>query len=463
MPRRLTVATVTALALVAPAARAFPPTPLTTYSTSTNVRLVANVPTGVGVGGRFSGSYYFHTTARSTGYGGPSGDALSDGGLWVFDVKQPESPKIVAHVPLPLWQNEDVDLSEKRKILLVALDRRTSVAPAPNPANAPQLPGVLFVYDIADPTQPLLKSALPLPAEVGTAPDGTRLWGAGHTASCVLDCTYAYVSGARDEGVLVVDLRDPAKPKVAGTVKTPAGAGYKTYQPGLVHDVNVDRYGNVWMSGTGGTAMYAPVRDPLRPRLVATTSAADNERTNQVIHHNTMRLDRQHVLLSEETFNGCGAEDPWSADPQGGRFQTWRIDLAAKRLVPVAVFSKRIPGVRTCSSHWFDRNRHGVVADAFFQAGVRFFDVRDPAAMRQIGWFRPSDTAAGQAQFVPGRSDLVYVSDYYRGLDVIKIDDGGAGAAEVGGEGQNAPLVPMSKITFEPSEAWGYACPVPML
>ena len=464
MPRRLLVASITALALLTPAAFAYPPTPLTTYSASANVRLVRNVPTGVGVGGKFSGGYYFQTTARSTGYRGPSGDAISDGGLWVFDVKDPENPQVAAHLPLPLWQNEDVELSAKRKILLVAMDRRTSTAPAPAPVDSPQLPGVLFVYDIADPTLPVLKSALALPAEVGTDKNGKRLHGAGHTASCVLDCRYAYLTGARDGSVLVVDLRDPANPKVMGTVRTPAGNAHKAYDPGLVHDVNVDRYGDVWMSGTGGTALYAPVRDPMKPRLIATTSAADNARTNQVIHHNTMRLDRDTVLLSEESFNACGADDPASAEPQGGRFQTWRIDRAAKRLVPLALFSKKVPGVRSCSSHWMDVNKNAVVADAFFEAGTRFFDVRDPGVLRQVGWWRPNDGAAGQAQYVPGRPDLVYVSDYLRGLDILKIDDGGAGADEVtGAEGGGESPLPVSRLRFEPNGDFGYACPLPVL
>ncbi|HVF04339.1 MAG TPA: hypothetical protein VNA20_05840 [Frankiaceae bacterium] len=459
MPRRYALAAVAAVALAAPTAVAYPATPLTTYSTSPNVRLLANIPTGVGVGGKFSGGYYFHTTARSTGYRGPSGDAVSDGGLWVFDVENPEAPTVAAHVPLPLWQNEDVDLSPKRKILLIALDRRTSTAPAPVPVDSPQLPGVLFVYDIAEPTRPVLRSALPLPAEVGTK-DGKRLHGAGHTASCVLDCTYAYVSGARDGSVLVVDLRDPDDPKVAGTVATPAGRAHKAYDPGLVHDVSTDAYGNVWMAGTGGTAMYAPVRDPLEPRLLAVTTTADNDRTNQVIHHNVTRLDRHHVLLSEEAFNGCGAADPWSDEPQGGRFQTWRIDRDTKRLVPLALFSKRVDGVRTCSSHWMDVNRHDVVADAFFEAGTRFFDVTDPTRLRQVGWFRPDDGAAGQAQYVPGRPDLVYVSDYLRGLDILKIDGGGAGARTVV-ERATAPAA-RPLIRFEPSADLGYACPVPV-
>src|SRR3712207_9428144 len=91
--------------------RARRPPPLTTYSTSKNVRLIANVPTGVGVGGKFAGKYYFQTTARSATYGTP--DTVADGGLWVFDVSNPESPQVAAHLPLPVWQNEDVDLDRK--------------------------------------------------------------------------------------------------------------------------------------------------------------------------------------------------------------------------------------------------------------------------------------------------------------------------------------------------------------
>ncbi|HEU0129764.1 MAG TPA: hypothetical protein VFQ85_02090 [Mycobacteriales bacterium] len=455
--RRLPLALLAVAALLAPAAHAYPPTPLTVYSTSPNVRLVANVPTGVGVGGRFSGRYYFHTTARSTGYGGPDGDAASDGGLWVFDTALPETPRLVAHLPLPLWQNEDVDVSEARHVLLVAMDRRKSTAPLAEVKPTPYLPGVLFVYDVADPEHPALRSALTLPAEVGTAADGTPLPGAGHTATCVLDCAFAYVTGARDGGVLVVDLRDLDHPRVAGTVRSPAGDPYGAYVPGLVHDAHVDDYGDVWLSGTGGTAMYAPPRDPLRPRLLAATTPEDNARTNQVIHHNVRRLDRHTVLVTEEAFNGCGAADPWSAEPQGGRFQTWRIDRDAQRLVPVSLWSPRIEGVRSCSSHWFDVNAHGVVADAFFQAGVRFLDVRDPANVRQVGWFRPDDGVAGQAVFVPGRPDLVYVSDYHRGLDVLRVDGGGAGAPAV----TEPPAPPAPPPLAFAAAGPAAVCPVP--
>ena len=184
-----------------------------------------------------------------------------------------------------------------------------------------------------------------------------------------------------------------------------------------------------------------------------------------MIHHNTQRLDGDHVLLSEESFNACGADDPTSTEPQGGRFQTWRIDRVNARLVPLALFSKKIPGVRSCSSHWMDFNAHDVVADAFFEAGVRFFDVTAPTVLRQVGWFRANDGADGQAQYVPGRPDLVYVSDYLRGLDIVKIDNGGLGAPTVTGtEGTNPGLLDETPpLTFQPSSDFGYACPVPVM
>ncbi|HVF04338.1 MAG TPA: hypothetical protein VNA20_05835 [Frankiaceae bacterium] len=454
MSRRLPLAVLAALALTTPVARALPPTPLTEYSTSPNVRLLTNVPTGVGVGGKFSGGYYFQTTARAGGYGTP--DGVSDGGLWVFDVKNPESPQLAAHLPLPIWQNEDVDLSAKRKVLLISADRRRPAA------QTPTAPGVLFVYDIAEPTRPVLKSAFPLPAEVTDA-SGAAVGGAGHVANCILDCRYAYVTGARHGQLLVVDLADLAAPKVLGYVKTPAGTTTKAF-PSSTHDVHTDKYGNVWVAGSGGTAMYAPIKDPLKPKLLAATTAADNRRTNHLIHHNTMRLDKTTVLIGEEAFNGCGADEPAAHDdPQGGRFQTWRIDLKAKRLVPLDLFQKVIPGVSSCSNHWFDLNASKVVADAFYAGGVRFLDVRNPRNIRQVGWFRASDGAAGQAQYVPGRPDLVYVSDYLRGLDVIKIDAGGKNAKPAA-EGDDAVArVPAAKIEFRPSEDFGYACPVPVL
>jgi hypothetical protein len=459
MSRRLSLVAAALAVAIVPTARALPPTPMTTVSASPNVHLVSNFPAaGVAVGGKFAGKYYFLTTARSATYGAP--DAVSDGGLFVFDVANPESPQLVSHFPLPIWENEDVDLSLKRKVLLISADRKKTASPV---AESPILPGALFVYDISDMSKPLLKSTVTMPASVGTrASDGAPLGGPGHIANCILDCTYAYITGSRDRSVHVVDLRDLSAPKVIGTVQSPAGADHGTWAPGIIHDVNVDPSGNVWMTGSGGTALYAPIKDPLKPVLLAATAKADNVRTNSYIHHNSIRLTKDTVLVTEESYNGCGGEEPVASDdPVGGRFETWKIDLKHKRLVPIAVYSQLVPGVSTCSSHWFDVNASKVVADAWYEGGVRFLDVSNPKRIRQVGYLRTSDGAASQAQFVPGRPDLVYVADYLRGLDVVKIDNGGSRAKTV--SEVEVPVARTRPISFRTSGDYGYACPVPVL
>jgi hypothetical protein len=448
--RPLAVAALAAALSYAPVARALPPTPLSAVTASPNVHLVTNVPTGVGVGGKFAGHYYFQTTARSATYSAP--DGVSDGGLWVFDVAKPEAPSVVTHLPLPVWENEDVDLSLKRHVLLISADRKKTVSQV---TTSPVVGGVLFAYDITDLAHPLLKSVTPMPATVGTRSDGTPLGGAGHIANCILECAYAYLTGSRDGSVAVVDLRDLSAPKVLGTVNSPAGGDTAPWTPGIVHDVNVDRSGNVWMTGSGGTALYAPVKDPLHPRLLASTSRADNARTDSYIHHNSLRLDGSTVLVGEESFDGCGGGP---GDNVGGRFQSWRIDLRAKRLVPLSLYTQTVPGVQTCSSHWFDVNPGRIVADAWYEGGLRFLDLTNPRHVRQVGYLRTSDGAASQAQYVPGRPDLVYVSDYLRGLDVVRIDGAGARAKTVT-EGDVA-VARTRPITFGPSDDYGYACPV---
>ena len=459
MSRRLSLLVAAVAVAVAPTARALPPTPMTTVAASKNLHLVSNFPAaGVAVGGKFAGKYYFLTSARAATYGTP--DSASDGGLYVFDVSKPETPQLVSHLPLPIWENEDVDLSLKRKVLLISADRKKTASPV---AQSPNVPGVLFVYDITDMAKPLLKSTVAMPASVGEKADGTPLAGPGHIANCILDCTYAYVTGSRDRSVHVVDLRDLAAPKVIGSVQTPAGADHGVWAPGIVHDVNVDPTGHVWMTGSGGTALYAPVKDPLKPKLLASTAKNDNVRTNSYIHHNSLRLTANTVLVTEESYNGCGGEAPLEYDdPVGGRFETWRIDLKSKRLVPIAVYSQQVPGVSTCSSHWFDINANKVVADAWYEGGVRFLDVSNPKRIRQVGYLRTSDGSASQAQFVPGRPDLVYVADYLRGLDVLKLDNGGRKASTVS-EYDDAPLARTRSIQFAPSGDYGYACPVPLV
>src|SRR6478736_2912172 len=100
---------------------------------SSNVHLLGHVP-GTAAGMNFKGHYAF-----VTGWDG----------VTVLDIAKAAEPSVVGALPLPHFENEDVDLCGD--LLLVANDREVA-----------DLGSVLYVVSIADPTKPALLAALPL-------------------------------------------------------------------------------------------------------------------------------------------------------------------------------------------------------------------------------------------------------------------------------------------------------------
>ncbi len=432
-----------------------------------NVRLLTNLPTGTGVGGGFIGKTYFQTSADTAWFTSPTGSPGVLGGLLAFDVSTPEAPVVTGALRIPHHQNEDLSLSARRKLAVISQQPTRASGLV---TSSPCLPGRLYLVDVSAP-QAMRLTAAPLvfPAQFGNAEDGRSLCGPGHTASLVANDELLWVSGSRDGKVYVVDIRDLAAPKLLGGFKTPAAAASTGYAPGVVHDVDVDQFGDVWVAGSGGTALYRLTANPLAPTLLAKMSTSDSRRAVQLIHHGSQRLDRDTVVIAEEDYQArCS-----SASHEDGSLQTWRIDRAHKRLVQIGSYDAPKdadasgPLSELCSSHWFTINQHKVVADAWYGAGVRFVDLRDPRKPRPIGVWRGDSTTAGQARFVPGRPDLVYVSDYTRGLDVIQIDNGGRGAKTVSPNDEKSTgttSVPGLRfpVKLHPHEDFGWVCAVPV-
>ncbi len=479
LPLLLAILASAGLALPAQAGPAGLPTGQGGRATA-NVHLLANLPTGTGTGGAFLGTTYFQTSADTVWFNAVSTQAVS-GGLLAIDASNPEQPRVTGALPIPHHENEDLTLSARRHLAVISQQPYRS-----NPADSTSayLPGRQFLVDVSRPSAMVLTGVVDTPATVGVRADGRTLGGPGHTTTLVGNDDYLWVSGARNGGVYVIDIRDLSKPKGLGYFLSPAGAAYGAFTPGVVHDVDVDRYGDITLTGSGGSAVYRLSKDPLKPTLVAAISAQDNARAQQFIHHGSQRLDRDHLLITEEDYQG-NCDGPGHQD---GSLQVWRIDRRTKRLVEVSSWDAPRgadasgPLANLCSSHWFAINDQQVVADAWYGAGVRFLDLSDPARPRPIGMWAGDSTIASQARFVPGRPDLVYVADYERGLDVLKLDHAGAGARTVTPRDEKpvsaSPVVPVPGLAFavkaqgavtgrprrvalHPHEDFGWMCAVP--
>jgi hypothetical protein len=320
-------------------------------------------------------------------------------GLSIYDLADPAAPAKLGELALPNAQNEDVDVGDG--IALISDEAYGGRA-------------LLHVVDVRDPRAPRLISSYDtwrpglFGFEVDVPPFRVRQRGGlGHTASCVQGCRFAWLAGAGG-GIEVVDLRDPARPRFAGRFRTPdAGRGLGT------HDVQVDEQGLAWVVGSGGASAY-DVTDPARPRLAHRTGAASGRSPlNDLILHDSQRRGDVLTATEETDDRRC---------PGRSSLQTYRVGpgRTVRHLDSWRV--ERTPnGGIWCSAHYHDR-RDGLVAQGWYEAGVRFLDVSDPRNIRQVGWWVPDAAMHWQAVFAPGDGGVVYALDHVRGIDVLRLD-----------------------------------------
>ncbi|MEA2279137.1 MAG: hypothetical protein QOC78_4097 [Solirubrobacteraceae bacterium] len=459
----IVLAAIVAGLLLAPAA------PASVFK-SGNVTELGNLPEAVGaIGARFS----------------PDGDTMyvtSATGLGIYDISRPESPQRLSRLPLPHFENEDVDLGRigGRDYVIITNDPSFTGV------------GVIYVIDVTDPRLPRLASATPVevPALNGVA--GTPGSNNGHIANCIAGCRWLWTTGSSD-GLTVFDMADPSHPEYVGVFKVP-GAGF-------THDVHVDAAGIAWVTGEDGTFGYdtRSILNPLAPPLLyrsdpaivntqnsgpSTDPASANGSPLDFLHHNSMRTDLSvsddgrvssrpgglgNVLaVTEEDYLRPGCEGQ-------GSLQTWRItrqrnpdgtrklellDLWTTELNELMSGTGRsnplgLPTTVNCSAHWFDVSG-SLIAQGWYDQGVRFLDVSDPRAIRQVGYY-VDQGEFWAAYFAPSdpRRRVVYALDVAGGIDVLSID---RGRARDGVRAPDREIARETTLTRHPT--FGFACPL---
>lgn len=393
--------------------------------------------------------------------------ATGPAGLRIYDVRNPELPLLTGTLPLPHFENEDVDGNEDVALI--------STSPG----------GELYIIDTRNKNAPTL--ALRLDTGDGDA----------HTTSCIDGCKrWAYASDG--SFLKVVDLQAALK----GDGDAVHRVEWDAYV-GSAHDIDQDAAGIVWMTGGRGGAGYAirPLTTGVSAAVRAKTRKAsptnpvnvtnmfiNGENTgrgpevNDFIMHNSQRplnavykqrkgrpaIAKGGVLLVTE-------EDYMPEDAQGGctgagRFHTYdasgsvtggkplrRLDtFELKHATLDPVEGHKQMGNVFCGAHWFTV-RDNVVAIGMYGAGTRFLDVSDPRDIKQVGfWFAPDQLTWG-AYWVPGSDGVVYTADVERGIDILKFRKPARGATYQA----PAPVrTKAEKLRFDavPAGKWGAVC-----
>ncbi|MDQ3941286.1 MAG: hypothetical protein M3238_08050 [Actinomycetota bacterium] len=364
--KRLLALSAAVLMLLAPGARAGVDGVGPGYFASDNVEYVGYVPLENDTSGaRLVGKFLYITTSRS---------------LTIYDLSDPVSPKRLGTAVLPqdpYFAEEDVDTNGK--ILLIG-----SL-------------GTLHVLDVEDKSNPKVIGEL----------DGADQ----HTISCVLDCTYAYGSGG-----VIVDLRNPTKPKEVGNWAegSPAGGGG--------HDVTEVAPGLV-LTSTQPLMLLDARKDPAHPKLLATGSNQDG----RFIHSNLWpdRARDRFALVGGETGGPtCGEND--------GAFMTWdtrnwrktgRFQMVDEYRVKNGLYTDGDSPANLFCMHWFDEHPRyddgGLVAVAWYEHGTRLLEVTNTGKIKPAGYFIPFGGSTSAAYWVT--NEIIYTADYNRGIDIIRV------------------------------------------
>ena len=401
-----------ALALAGlPGAQSLPVTP---GFASPNVEFVANVPLHVdSAGARIVGKYLYASDSRT---------------LTIYDISNPELPVplgATAVPQVPYFAQEDLETNGK--ILVLGQGRDTG--------NATDM---LYVFDVSNKATPTLLTAF--------------RGASSHTLTCVLDCKYLYNSNGQ-----IVDLREPGTPKVVGDWR-----GSRKFT-NSAHDLTEITPGLV-MASSNPLVYLDARRNPRKPSVIAVGTPKDK----RYVHGNLWpnRGTDRFLLVGGETGGGnC-------ADKDAGAFMTWDMkDWAKKksfRMVdeyrPKDSVNPSEGGapVATYCTHWFTTRpgyrNGGVVAMGWYERGTRFLKVSSKGQISEVGWFLPAGTSASAAYWVT--KDLVYVFDYQRGLDIIRLHDKPVRTPFPAGRGLPPTKAPLFKAVMRPS--FQGICPTPV-
>lgn len=423
---------------------------------SPGVRLVDTVPYATSmISAAFARTGpYFYTSSL---------DSIS-----VFDTSDPAHPKLTGTVDNLVFENEAMTYGERRtgrdvveRFVLVGADLYQASSSDIQHVNVGG--GELIVVDVTDPTKPHVRSRVAV--ENST-----------HTVACVdeWNCDYAYSAG--DNGKFsVIDLTDLDAPVVAGTHNSAAAGPNATFTSGAGHEWNFDGTGFGWHTGSGGTEVF-DVRNPLNPVPVnATDENGIAPGWNDFIHHNSLRpngnkfragaapsLKNGNVLLvTEEDYFNDGDEvlceragsvqTWWVEDLDGEAYRSGSPDTPGTGTISPLDRSNvpaefggglSLPAGAFCSAHWFDYHQSGIIAQGFYQAGLRFVDVRDPRNIKQYGYVTGGGSEVWDAYWVPERNargqatgkktNFVYTADLARGIDVFQVDLPGEDLGDTG-------------------------------
>lgn len=346
---------------------------------------------------------------------GTTAYVAADSGFATVDVSDPADPTLLADRRGLL---ADTEAGAMGTIHDVAVDGDVLLVAGPAQPGTAGSKGVL-VYDVADPADPVRRAFYPTDHYVH---------------NCYLDGETAYVTGGSyGHRVLIVDVADEDPTTLAdwSPVDHEPALEEVPHASLTVHDVYVDD-GRAYLPSWDAGTYVLDVSDPGEPTYVtmvgdyATEELADLSRIDALVppgNHHYARPSEDGSLLAvgRESWN----HDSVEGGPGG--ITLYDLDGAGAPTAVGTIEPERASDETYGSGTWTTAHNFELVGDrlytAWYQGGVKLYDVGDPAAPEQLAWWRqPAEAAFWTARraatdaFVASAHAVPSQSDPFEGL-----------------------------------------------
>ncbi len=354
------------------------------------------------------------------------GNMRNPHGTQIIDVKDPKKPKLLAELTMPPGTH-----SHKVRVhgdLMVT--NREVLGPHALHGEVPPdgYNGGLSIYDISKPEKPKLITHW-------ETTDGPGAQYARGVHRFDFDGRYAYISPTMDGYVgnimMILDLKDPAKPQEVGRWWMPgqwtAGGETPTWK-GDAHKCHHPlRYGNrLYTSYWQGGLVILDIDDMSKPKFV---SGLDWSPPFPWPTHTALRIpfkinNRDFMVVSDEDVFRQPDFPPYPAA------FLWMVDITdEKHPQPISTFQVEDmpdePQPRMTGCHQPCEIVTGTeIPVAWFAYGLRIIDISKPHALKEVAYYMPdvppgSDRVQSNDVTVDDRG-LIYLLDRVRGLHILE-------------------------------------------
>jgi hypothetical protein len=355
------------------------------------------------------------------------GNMRNPHGTMIVDVKDPKKPRPLAEIQRPPGTH-----SHKVRIAgdIMVTNRESLSANAMRSETPPEgYRGGLGIYDVSNPGKPRHITDW----NVTAAPQPGGIASGVHRFD--FDGRYAYISPTMDgyvgNIVMILDLKDPARPEEVGRWWMPgqwtAGGETPTWK-GAQHKCHHPlRSGNrLYTSYWYGGFVILDIEDMSKPRLV---SHVDWSPPFPWPTHTCLRIpfkidNRDLMVVADEDVGRLEGCPPYPAS------FLWVVDITdEKHPVPISSFQledmppEQQPVMTGCHQPC-EKVMGTEIPVAWFAHGLRIIDIARPHAPREVAYYMP-DVPQGSARVQSNdvtvdERGLIYLLDRVRGLHILE-------------------------------------------